>query len=68
MAVAIARLWVALDEGVRRDRFRSGITLIGIQTQSHIYFRLRARDHLVRNSDRLIVKRASAKIRMQRNR
>src|SRR6202158_2571784 len=65
MAIAVARMGIALDRSVRGDWHRSGIALTAVGGEVDLHQRRTAHDD-VRNSDGLSSVEASTEIRMQR--
>ena len=64
MAVAVAGLWIALDQRVGRYRHRPGIALVAESAELDVHLFLRAGDDLIRDTDTLARENARAEIRM----
>src|SRR5437868_7856209 len=65
MAVAIARLGIALDERVRRNWFRSRITFVEESSKRDRHLGLSSSHNLIGNADCLIVKSTCTEVWME---
>ena len=66
MAITVARLGIAFDEGFGGNWLGPGITFICERSKAYRYFRLSSHYNLIGNTNRLVVKGASAEIGMER--